>query len=461
MIRPKTWGTWVVVSLSVALGAQGGGGDAVFAGGREGDGSDWLAMVSRTTASTHPTATSAPVVLTTSAGQKTRPINAIAVPGLPLLRWDRIAPFGAGDLPSVRIGAQIMADFGWISGHQVENLLGEDLDSRFEWRRLRPFVSGKIVKDFEYKLEAEFSGSTPELKDAFLRLDAIPHAGDLTVGHFKEPFSLDELTSLTNLTFLEPDLGNVFVPARSFGVMLNNSEFDNRMTWAGGVFRSLGEPWADPIEQGNAYAATGRVTCLPYYEQGGAKLVHLGLDYSFRLPQDPILYKQRPEAHFTDYFTNTGWMDAQQVHLLDGEWVWQNGPFSMQGEYISAAVRDSSLDNPYFNSAYVQASYFLTGEHRPYDTHTGIFTPILPKKDFLAPGGGLGAWEVAARYSFLDLEAGGLPTSANDVQDFTLGLNWYLTANLRIGMNYIRSWVTGPNGSGAADILVLRLQLAF
>ena len=57
------------------------------------------------------------------------------------------------------------------------------------------------------------------------------------------------------------------------------------------------------------------------------------------------------------------------------------GPFSLQGEYFHAFTGASEVGNPRFWGVYLQASYFLTGEHRTYDAANGIFSQIKPKND--------------------------------------------------------------------------------
>lgn len=47
------------------------------------------------------------------------------------------------------------------------------------------------------------------------------------------------------------------------------------------------------------------------------------------------------------------------------------------------------------------------------------------------------------------------------MQDFTFGLNWYLNRHVRLGWNYVRSYVRGSGTSDAADIFLMRVQIAF
>ncbi len=316
--------------------------------------------------------------------------------------------------------------------------------------------------DLEFKLQFDFAGGDADIKDAYLRFKNLPFVGNVTIGHFKEPFSLEELTSSKYITFMERALPNVFAPGRNMGIMAQNHAFKKRATWAVGLFRDVNDYADGDADGGNAYNLTGRATWLPWYEDKGRKLVHLGVAYSLRHPEDAVQIRQRPEAHFvSQYFTDTGLFDAEWLNVFGGEFALVYGPFSIQGEYIGIAADAPVAGNPCMNGFYMQTSYFLTGEHRVYDTKNGIFKRVKPKKNYSRKDGGWGAWEVAARYSFLDLDDGSLADSARTMQNATIGLNWYLTPNVRLMWNYIRSYVDGNDVSSAADIFAMRAQVDF
>ena len=361
---------------------------------------------------------------------------------------------------SVKVGGKIHADIGWIDADDLGKDIGIRLKHNTEYRRMEPYVSGQFFENLEFKLEGEFAGRRNQLKDAYLRVKRLPYLGSVTVGHIKEPFNMDELTSSKSIALMERALPNAFAPKRAFGVMANNHALDQRMTWAAGVFRQTDHYRAGSTDRGSAHAFTGRVTALPVYKDEGKKLVHLGGAYSLRRPIHRIRFRQRPEAHFTRYVTNTGRIDADHLNLYGTEAALVDGPFWMQGEYIAAVVDPAVGANFSFNGIYVQAGYFLTGEHRPYDRRKGVFSRVRPKKDFLRGGGG-GAWEVAGRYSFLDLDDNYLPASARTVQNATVGLNWYLNPYMRIMWNYVHSWVDGSDTKNGADMFIMRFQLAF
>jgi phosphate-selective porin OprO/OprP len=353
----------------------------------------------------------------------------------------------------LKIGGRLMNDWFWSSEDAgLKADVGEQEDG-VEFRKARLYFEGLIYGDIEYKLEYDFAEGDAALKDAYLGLTDFP-LGKLRMGHFKEPFSLEELTSSKYITFMERALPNIFAPSRNTGFMLHNTASDERITAAIGVFR-------DTDDQGKAvdnggYNVTGRVTVLPIYKDKGANLLHLGAAYSYRNPDDSIQYQQKPEAHLADTFVDTGSLAVDRVDLVGLEAAWVNGPLSLQGEYMMAnADRLGSGLDVKFDGYYVQASYFLTGEHRNYKTSEGAFSRTKPRKNYSAAGGP-GAWEIKARYSGLDLSDRDI--TGGKLNNTTAGVNWYLNPNTRIMWDYVHA---DKDDVGQADMLMMRLQFDF
>ena len=354
----------------------------------------------------------------------------------------------------LKIGGQLQTDWFWSSEDtKIKQDIGEQEDS-VEFRRARIYFSGLIYDNVEYKLQFDFAGGDADFKDAYLGLTDFP-LGTLRMGHFKEPFSLEELTSSNHITFLERALPNVFAPSRNTGFMLHNVAADERMTAAIGVFRNTDDYGKDGGDDGG-YNVTGRITTLPIYKDKGASLLHVGAGYSYRNPDDSIRYRQRPDAHLADYFVDTGSFAGDQADLLGLETAWVNGPLSLQGEYMMAdADRLDGGSDVDFDGYYVQASYFLTGEHRSYKTTEGAFRWTKPKKNYSAAGGP-GAWEAKARYSELDLSDSDV--IGGELNNVTAGLNWYLNPNTKIMWDYVHA---DKDDVGQADMLMMRLQFEF
>lgn len=137
--------------------------------------------------------------------------------------------------------------------------------------------------------------------------------------------------------------------------------------------------------------------------------------------------------------------------------------------YTSTQVGNVGGD---FYGAYGQASWFLTGECRNYKRSEGVFDRVTPFTNFwLVRGGngldaGWGAWELAARWSYLDF-TDGPSANAGQQNDLTLGVNWYWKPYTRMMFNWIHPWndynVASAGGftDGAGDILGVRMQVDF
>ena len=372
--------------------------------------------------------------------------------GIRMDSWD-------GDF-KLKLGGRLMADFGWIDGTGIEKDLGSDLEDGAEFRRARLYAAGDIYKELAFKLQFDFAGGHAAAKDIYLKFKNVPIVGNVTVGHFKEPFSLEELTSSKYITFLERALPNAFVPGRNMGIKANDTLCDKRVTWAVGLFRQNSDSYGnDDVDSESAL--TARATALPWYEDNGRRLGHVGVSYSLRTFEDGLQYRARPEAHWIpQYFSDTGLFDADDANVFGGEAAAVCGPFSVQSEFMAAAIGSSDAGNKCVCGFYVQASDFLTGEHRNYKTSTGTFSRVRPTKNFREDGG-WGAWEVAVRHSYLDLDENGLHHAARTLNNSTIGLNWYLNPNVRLMWNYIRSCADGFDSSNAADIFVARVQVDF
>jgi phosphate-selective porin OprO/OprP len=119
-----------------------------------------------------------------------------------------------------------------------------------------------------------------------------------------------------------------------------------------------------------------------------------------------------------------------------------------------------------FSGFYAFASYFITGESRAYIPSEASFGRVKPKNNFgLKSGSGPGAWEVALRYSYVDLNDEDV--QGGEENNVTAGLNWYLNPNVRIAFNYIFAHVEDSNAGtrflkeGDTNIFQTRFQIAF
>ena len=366
-----------------------------------------------------------------------------------------------------KFGGRIQVDFASVSSpsrnfvDQVSNNEGSRLTgSGAEFRRARLFVQGTVYDDFYFKAQYDFADSrngTVGFRDVYVGMQHLPGVGHIRVGHQKEPFSLEEQTSSKYITFMERALPNDFSPSRNTGIMAYNAPFHKRLYWGIGVFYDTDNTGAFAFNNYQNWNFTARLAGTPLYREKGRKLVHLGFSYSHQFRNVNafrLRYRQRPEAHITSARTvNTGLtrINTNSINLINPEFALVWGPFSLQGEYmlsLPTASRDTQANrnlfltgsNPTFQGAYFYGSYFLTGEHRKYKQSAAAFDRVKPHHNFSLKRGGWGAWEVAARWSYLNLQSKGVAGGIEN--DLTFGLNWYPTPNTRWMFNYVYASVS-------------------
>ena len=363
----------------------------------------------------------------------------------------------------LKIGGRIQNDWTiYDTDKTIRNglNLGRSIGDGTEFRRVRLYMEGEIYDNITFKTQFDFVGLGSVFRDVYLELKNIPTFGNFRVGHFKEPFSLEELTSSKYATFMERGLANVFAPSRNPGFMIQRTAVDKRVTVAVGLFRGT---FGDETNFGRSfgpdsrYNITNRITALPWYKDDGKKLLHVGFSHSHQFRDNsPVRYRSRPEAHLGPRFVDTGIFFTDDRSLLNPEVAFVYGPFSLQGEYTFVDVDSDAGDDPNFDSFYVYGSYFLTGENRVYKTSSGAFDRVKPKNNF-GWGGGWGALETAFRYSNLHLSDG--PIRGGTLSNFTTGLNWYLNPNVRFMLNYIHADQRSIDGQ--ANIFQMRAQVDF
>lgn len=360
---------------------------------------------------------------------------------------------------SARLGGRIQADAAAYDDDQA------DLGSGTRIRRARLFMKGVLWNDWAYKLQYDFTGSgAGGIADAFIAYTGFDPVS-LKVGHFKEPFSLENMTSSKYVTFMERGLPEVFRPGRSIGMQIA-THGDNWSAAAGFFGEGAGtSPRNVPAtsstnEVDEGYGVTGRATWAPLHND--RTVVHLGAAGSWRKTdqQDTFRLRQRPETNITNVrLVDTGSFSADDYALMGLETALLYDAFHFQGEYmrmdVSGANGNSDAE---FDGYYAQIGYFLTGERKNYSASSGSFGRIKPNS--IVGEGGIGAWQLATRFSSLDLTDGAIIGGEED--NVTLGINWWPAPNLRFSANYVRVLeVDGPNAGDEPSGFTLRSQVEF
>ena len=372
---------------------------------------------------------------------------------------------------SAKIGGRLQQDWAFIQvDDDARDNFGLGSTDGTEFRRARLYASGKMHGNVKYKSEYEFANGSLDAKDLYIELTGVPGVGNVRVGNFYEPISLVEQTSSKYITFVERALPTGFVPSRNMGLMVHRTFADGAARLAAGVFREDGDDVTTSVE-GGALAQSARITALPMRTDDGRTLVHLGVGVSHRRPPgNARSYSFRAENHIGEKVIKTGTIAVDELWLVDAEAAIVAGSFSVQGEYVTishtgleseSARAAGDTNDPSFSGFYAQASFFPTGEHRPYSTSEGVFSRVKPKTTY-GRDGGSGAIELAARYSYVDLNDTSNGVEGGTLSDVTFATNWYLNAQAKVMADYtIGSIDRGDAGEGTVSTFTTRFQIDF
>ena len=353
----------------------------------------------------------------------------------------------------LKLGGRAYGDWMWSSSDDNLTKNAGSIISGNEWRAAWLELKGNYGKDISFVMQYDLSQGETTAKDVWIGINHLP-AGQLRIGHMKEPFSLEMMVSGKNTVLMERSLANALAPGRNTGIALVGYNLENNVTWGAGVFTE-----ADNLGQAKAHdnnlSFSTRLTCLPW--KNGKSLLHLGAAWSYRNinKANGIRFSSRPESHLVYKMADTGKLDADSLNLLGLEFAAMKGRFFLQGEYIEAYLETALDACPCFKGFYLLGSYFITNDLHGYNRKSGTPGGINPAKPFGIEGG-TGAWEMALRYSQLDLDDS--PVFGGTMKDITIGLNCYLNKYTRMMVNYIHA---DRDAFGTADIIQMRYQFSF
>lgn len=406
------------------------------------------------------------------------------------------------------VGGRVQIDAVWVRAAdnvQAPRALGGigKADDAVNFRRARFDLAGEFYKNIDFRMQwdfinttdAERSGvplpvNTPVPTDLWVTFKNLPYLGNLRIGNQKPPISFEHLTSSRFLNFLERSLAfDAFVENQNNGFEPGISAFDTfaeeRATWAIGVFKNTRSIFGWNVGDGE-YDVTGRLTCLPIYENDGEILVHLGVGASHRDlddHQDRIrarLLERNGPAVLHNIVAEVRMLGDARDQVVP-EFVVVYGPWTLQSEYyhvwaydattpVTGAGARTNHGTVQFQGAYAEVLYFLTGEYRSYNRKAGAFGRVTPHDSFRGFAnsdesddceleGGIGAWQVGVRYSWLDLDDKGI--NGSTCHDVTVGLNWFLNPRMKWQFNYSTLYRYAPNPANDGWVYGFGTRIAF
>ena len=306
-------------------------------------------------------------------------------------------------------------------------------------RRARLAIAGVIGGNVEFKTQYDFGGGDADFKDAYVGLKDAGFLGHVRIGQLKEPMGLEWATSSKYITFAERSFTSAINPGRNTGLLsMHSLGADDNGSVAIGYFKDV-NGYGNGQEDDQS-SLTGRVTFLPFVEDSGQRLLHLGASFSKRdSSEGSVRYHADSLSHMGEDIVDSGLFSSASTDLFGAEVAYLQGPWSAQAELITSTLEDDSEVTAW----YAQGSYFLSGEIRPYKKSTASFSRIKPKNNYGKDGSG--ALEVAIRVQEIELEE---MLSNENAEALSIGINWYLNANSRVMFNVIQASPDAASGYG-------------
>jgi phosphate-selective porin OprO/OprP len=363
------------------------------------------------------------------------------------------------------------------------------LDDGTNVRRARIGLTGKFLSDWNFALIYDFGGSSDGfdstasvggaavgflpggglsgVENAYLSYTGLkPFGGKMAVeaGIMDVLWSLDESNSSNDIPFMERSSSQVIatnIAANDFRSAVG-ARWWNDVFWAGAYATG---PTTGAIHSASSVNPPGTTEQFGTVARVAGQLLS-GKDYSLHLgaggewlihPQHNLVantqaltLSDRPELRIdpTTIISTGALANVSGAQVYSAEAAATYGPLFFQGEYFWYNIDRgfmANLPNVTFQGGYAEAAFALTGESRAYLPATSSYGGIIPKNPFSLTGGGWGAWEIALRYSTIDLNdqlarANGVAGGRQTV--YTAALNWYVSRNVRFMLDYLHGDIT-------------------
>ncbi len=332
--------------------------------------------------------------------------------------------------------------------------LDEIYESTFGIPRQWFIFSGRIGKPFEYYVAPAFGFDNINLLDAYLNINFDPRL-QIKIGRYKTPFTY-EFYALPINGLINPERSlffNNFGLNRDVGIMAWGKLFDDRVNYAAGIFNGNRNFFVD---RNSTKDFAGFVNVRPFGTWEDSPLEHVNIGGSVLFGNE--FNRPLPNTLRTNVATTgSGFYGVPFMRFNDGVievgdralWAlhaaWYVGSLSLIGEwgtgfqdytfFNSSAPRTRVSTNGWF----AQAGYFLTGEQ------VEARGSVQPYRDFDLRKGkfGLGAIELASRYSYLNIDRDVFTAGLVDPNLWTnsaylvdVGVNWYWTQYIKVYLGW-------------------------
>ncbi|MFT3806685.1 OprO/OprP family phosphate-selective porin [Arenimonas sp.] len=325
----------------------------------------------------------------------------------------------------------LQADTYWYNSDVANlNAATGDGEEDFDFRRAELIFKGKGPGQWNWVVG--YDAKDKKFLDANIQYKFTGFTS-VTVGQFKQPNSLEELSSTRHNDFISKAMNtNMQGIARRMGVgvttggddwTVTGSWFTREMTRnrAGGDGFGVRGAWAPILNEGG-FLHLG-LSYVDFEAADYTQAINANRDNKARL-------RVRPDADITGVrLVDTGtFTDADRIRTWGAEASWVHGPLKIQGEYMGTRISRTAHDNFSGNGWYVSGVWNVTGETWTWKNGT-IATPLPndPSK---------GMWQLGLRYDRVDLNDG--LVYGGTEHNLIVGANYYWHSNFKFALNYVK-----------------------
>ena len=337
-------------------------------------------------------------------------------------------------------------------------------------RRMRPTLEGTLDGRYDFRIMPDFGQGKSVVQDAWAAARVRPWLV-FTAGKFKAPLGLERLQLEQFARFIEPALTADLLPYRDLGLKVGGTFGQGLLTYDVGIFDGVLDSGstdgnASPdLNSTGKFTWEGRAFAKPFLHLDGSFWRGLGLGIagsyvnnrgggtgtgaasllaSYQTTGQRPLFSYRSNTQPNGAASNATIAHGMERRLAP-QFLFYHGQVGLLGEYVQVeqqvqrivtfvSERHGALRNDAWQ---LQASFFLTGEDEAYDK-------AAPHHDL--GHGGIGAWELVARYHAIHFDTSAFDGAANSFADPAtaahgahaagVGINWYLNRNFKTQLDY-------------------------
>jgi phosphate-selective porin len=352
--------------------------------------------------------------------------------------WDKRPTFLLGEGSRIEIHARLQTDF-LVRNEADSDAATLAFDDRLSWPRKRIGIAGVLFDRVEFQVEGEVGDADP-WRDVYADVK-ISRALHVRAGHFKVPFSLEQLTSASDLDFVARATAVVdLAPSRDLGVMVHGRVARRMLKYEAGVFEADGATrlWADNAVR----TLAGRITLAPLADgraRGSDRLEFSAALLRSDLPEGRL----GVSGHLVmgDTFFRRMFVNGTRTRL-GASAAWNGDRASLRGELLRSSdtrigqgMDGGTLPDAVSNGGYVTGIVHLVRESRGDFPLRAL--DLTGRFDRLMFGSGTSADE-----AFLNPRAAIVARLGKDA--VTGGVNWHLNRWIKVQGNIVREQLIDP-----------------